>query len=189
MSGRDTQDPLFGSDLIWDDYNGCAIKLSPTTTFPNDYKMLPRREILLPTYINYSWPEDRADAGFADYMVDESGDQAYVHFGTWQRRCVYPIEIISKDPSYVYGKRIIMCEPETFSRPLNEMYDQSGRLWRSGVRDLNLSETGAGVMEDLIDMVDYINYHRTVLDIRGEIDPRWMGSEYADLRFLSRKAK
>ncbi|MFH0812471.1 MAG: DUF1329 domain-containing protein, partial [Pseudomonadota bacterium] len=92
MSGRDTQDPLFGSDLLWDDYNIYWQKPS-TTEFPNDYKMLPQREMLLPTYIDYNWPDDRASAGYTDYKIDESGAQCFLHYGSWQRRWVYPLEI------------------------------------------------------------------------------------------------
>jgi len=188
MSGRDTQDPLFGSDLVWDDYNTFWQKLS-TKDFPMEYKMLPPREMLLPTFIDYDWPNDRASAGYTDYKVDESGEQCYLHYGTWQRRWVYPCEMVSKDPSYCYSKRVWVAEPEICAGVQTDMYDQSGRLWRSWVRDYNLSQTGVGIMEELIDIVDVINHHRTILDFKGHKDPLWMGPEYADVRFLSKKAK
>lgn len=188
MSGRDTQDPLFGSDLLWDDYNIYWQKPS-NTEFPNEYKLPPRREMLLPTYIDYNWPDDRASAGYTDYKVDESGPQCFLHYGTWQRRWVYPLEIISKDKAYVYGRRVLMADPESFVEVQTDMYDQSGRLWREWVRDYNLSQDGVGVMEELIDIVDHVNNHRTILDFKGEKNPRWMGAEYGDVRFLSKKAK
>jgi hypothetical protein len=188
MSGRDTQDPLFGSDLLWDDYNIYWQKPS-TTEFPNDYKLPPRREMLLPTYIDYNWPDDRASAGYTDYKVDVSGPQCFLHYGTWQRRWVYPLEIVSKDKAYVYGRRVLMADPESFVEVQTDCYDQSGRLWRDWVRDYNLSQDGVGVMEELIDIVDRVNNHRTILDFKGEKNPRWMGAEYGDVRFLSKKAK
>ncbi|WAC06313.1 MAG: DUF1329 domain-containing protein [Thermodesulfobacteriota bacterium] len=188
MSGRDTQDPLFGSDLVWDDFN-CDWQKYSTTDFPNDYKMLPPREMLIPTYIDYDWPNDRASSGFKDYNVDESGEQTYLNFGSWQRRWVYPCEVISKDPGYLYSRKILMEEPETCMIPQTDRYDQAGRLWRSWVRDCNLSQNGVGYMEDLIDIVDHINHHRTILDFKGHKNPLWMGTDYADLRFLSKKAK
>lgn len=188
MSGRDTQDPLFGSDVVWDDYNIYWQKLS-TKDFPNEYKMLPPREMLLPTLVDYDWPNDRSVAGYTDYYVDESGAQTFLHFGTWQRRWVYPIEITSKDHAYCYGKRIIMCEPETCQMHQGEMYDQSGRLWRSHLKDYNLSQDGVGCMEDFNDCMDHINNHRTIPDFKGFKNPRWMGAAYADVRFLSKSAK
>ena len=188
MSGRDTQDPLFGSDLVWDDYNCGWQKLSPTD-FPNEYKMQPAREVLQPTYIDYEWPNDRASAGFTDYNVDESGAQTYLNYGSWQRRWMYPLEMIAKDSAYLYGKRIHMVDPETCLITNYECYDQSGRLWREWVRDYNITQTGVGCMEELIDIVDHINNHRTILDFKGYKNPTWMGPEYADVRFLSKKAK
>jgi len=44
-------------------------------------------------------------------------------------------------------------------------------------------------MEDLIDIVDHINNHRTILDFKGHKNPKWLGKEYGDVRFLSRKGK
>lgn len=188
MSGRDTQDPLFGSDLVWDDYNTYWGKPSPTD-FPCDYKMLPAREMLLPTYIDYDWPNDRASAGYTDFNIDESGNQVYLNYGSWQRRWVYPLEMVSKDPAYCYSKRVWIAEPETCVGVQTDLYDQSGRLWRSWVRDYNLNQNGMGIMEELIDIVDHINTHRTILDFKGYKNPQWMGAEYADVRFLSKKAK
>jgi hypothetical protein len=188
MSGSDMQDPLFGSDLIWDDYNVHAQKLS-TTDFPCNYKMLPPQEMLLPTFVDYDWPYDRARSGFADYKVDEAGDQVFLHFGSWQRRWAYVCESVSKDSSYCYSKRVIVNDAETHLQLQADSYDQQGRLWRSGVRDYNLSQDGVGIMEDLGEIIDHVNQHRTILDMQGEKNPKWMGPEYGDVRFLSKKAK
>jgi len=188
MSGRDTQDPLFGSDLVWDDYNMGWQKLS-ATEFPNEYKMGAPQELLQPTYIDYDWPNDRASAGYTDYNVDESGAQTYLNYGSWQRRWMYPLEMIAKDKAYLYGKRIHMVDPETCLITNYETFDESGRLWREWVRDYNISQDGVGCMEELIDIVDHINNHRTILDFKGHKNPEWMGPEYSDVRFLSAKAK
>lgn len=188
MGGRDTQDPLFGSDLVWDDFNMWWQKLS-TKEFPNEYKMQPMKEMLLPTFIDYNFPYDRYTAGYTDYLVDDKGDQLYVRFGSWQRRPVWPLEVISLDKAYMYSRRVIMDCAETGMALQCEMYDQQGRLWRSWVRDYNLSQKGEGVMEDIIDIVDNLNTHRTVLDFKGAMNPRWMGTEYGDVRFMTKKAK
>jgi len=188
MGGRDTQDPLFGSDMVWDDYNGYWQKLSPTD-FPNEYKMLPMKEVLLPTFIDYNWPDDRLTAGYTDYNIDQSGEQVFLNYGSWQRRPVYPLEVISLDSAYCYSKRVILLCAETGLIVQTDMYDQAGRLWRSWVRDYNLSQKGEGVMEDLIDIVDHLNNHRTLCDLKGHMNPSWMTPEYGDVRFLSRMAK
>jgi uncharacterized protein DUF1329 len=188
MSGRDTQDPLFGADLVWDDYNCFWQKLS-TTDFPNEYKIITKTEMLLPTFVDYNWPEDRASAGYTEYRVDDSGDQVYLHFGSWQRRPVTVLEVKSKDSTYIYSKRVIVTDDETGIQLQADYYDRSGRLWRSWIRNSNLSQEGKGVMEDLCDTVDSVNLHRTIGDFKGHRNPQWMNEEYADVRFLSRKGK
>jgi hypothetical protein len=188
MSGRDTQDPLFGSDLVWDDYNVFWQKLSKTD-FPNDYKVLKKTEMLLPTFVDYNWPDDRTSAGYTEYKVDESGDQVFLHYGSWQRRPVVILEVKCLDAAYLYSKRILITDQETGLQVQTDLYDQGGRLWRSWVRDYNLAQDGSGVMEDLIDIVDHVNKHRTILDFKGHRNPRWMDAEYADVRFLSRAAQ
>jgi hypothetical protein len=188
MSGRDTQDPLFGSDLVWDDYNVYWQKLS-TKDFPCEYNIIKKTEMLLPTFVDYNWPQDREQAGYTDYRIDEGGEQTYLHFGSWQRRPVQILEIKSLDPAYEYSRRVITFDAETFLTLQTDLYDGAGRLWRSWVRDYNLSQKGEGVMEDLIDIVDHNNAHRTILDFKGHMNPRWMDTEYADVRFLSRKSK
>ena len=188
LSGRDTQDPLFGSDLTWDDYNIFWQKLS-NTDFPNEYKIIKKTEMLLPTFIDYNWPDDRASAGYKDYRIDETGDQIYLHYGSWQRRPVTILEVKSKDTAYLYSRRVIVFDNETGLQLQTDLYDQKGRLWRSWVRDYNLSQKGQGIMENLIDIVDHINRHRTIPDFKGHRNPKWMDTEYADVRFLSKKAK
>jgi hypothetical protein len=189
MSGRDTQDALFGSDLIWDDYNYFFQKLSKND-FPCEYKLLPSREMLVPSVIDYNWPDDRSMAGFPDYRVDESGDQVYLHYGTWQRRWVHGVEVIEKDPAYCYSRRVLTIDLERTSVVHCDEYDQAGRLWRCGFpRGVNLSRNGEGMTTDMEEFVDCINKHRTILDMKGEKNPQWMGTEFADVRFLSRRGK
>ena len=91
--------------------------------------------MLLPTFIDYDWPNDRASGGYTDYNIDESGAQTYLNYGTWQRRWVYPLEMDSRDKAYLYSKRVWIAEPEICSGVQYDTYDQSGRLWRSWVRD------------------------------------------------------
>ena len=188
MSGRDTQDPLFGCDLTWDDYNFFWQKLSKAE-FPNEYKLLGEGEQLAPTAVDYNFPDDRKTAGYTDYYVDDSGDQAYLYFGSYQRRPAYFLEIKSLDTNYVYSKRVISIDKETGLGLYSQMYDPKGKLWRSITRNSNLSQEGKGLMEDLTDLVDHINNHRTIIEFKGHRNPEWMGKEYSDVRFLSKGSK
>lgn len=188
LSGRDTQDPLFGCDLVWDDYNFYWQKLS-TTEFPNEYIFIGEGEQLAPTQTDYNWPDDRRTAGYKDYYIDTSTGKAQLYYGSYQRRPAYFLEIRSKDPAYVYSKRLISIDKETGIGLYAQMYDQKGRLWRSITRNSNLSQQGMGWMEDLTDLVDHVNHHRTLIDFKGHRNPKWMTREYSDVRFLSKKGK
>jgi len=85
MSGRNAQDPVFGSDVVWDDFQMSYQKIFPTT-FPMERRILKGTEPLLPTYLNihYAKGEERPP----DSHVDESGDQTYLYWVAWQRRPV-----------------------------------------------------------------------------------------------------
>ena len=187
MSGRDAQDPMFGSDMTWDDYNCFWQKLS-TTDFPMEYKMLPDRELLIPTQLDYDYPDDRVKGGYPDYYLDETPEGFYPHFGSYQRRPHYVVEMNELDKDYMYSKRVNYIDKETFEIMHSIYFDWAGRVWRTWMRDLNLSQKGLGYGEDMIDIVDHVNHHRTFLDFTSEKNPR-VGLEYTDLRFLSRMSK
>ncbi len=41
------------------------------------------------------------------------------------------VEAISKDPNYLYGKRVWYLDPETYIIMWTEIYDQKGRFWKA----------------------------------------------------------
>ncbi|RLA92075.1 MAG: hypothetical protein DRG25_06850, partial [Deltaproteobacteria bacterium] len=186
MSGRDAQDPVFGSDLIWDDFQLFYQKISPVT-FPVKWKIVGETEMLQPTlvHIDYRRGEERPP----DCHVDESGDQVYLYFASWQRRPMYILEGEELDKSYTYSKRVLFIDKELIYIFNIENYDQAGRLWRSIIRDIVLENHTGYYTENLLDIVDHLNRHRTICDMRGITNPKWVGPEYSDIKFLIRKAK
>jgi len=186
MSGRDAQDPVFGSDVVWDDFQLFYQKISPTT-FPMECKILKETEMLLPTYVNvhYAKGEERPP----DSHVDESGNQMYVYWASWQRRPIHVVEFKELDPNYMYSRRVYFADIENQYLLHSEFFDQTGRLWRSWLRDIVLEDDTGYYTENLIDIVDHLNIHRTILDCKGIPNPRWVGPEYSDIKFLIRKAK
>ena len=117
MTGTDSQDTSTGSNTIMDDAAGFNRKMSPTI-FPYEYKLLEEREYLMPTYYV---PGDKISMSTKDY--------AFRGF-KMERRPVYVVELIQKDPSYVYGRSVIYIDKETFEIYINASYDHKGRLWR-----------------------------------------------------------
>jgi hypothetical protein len=50
---------------------------------------------------------------------------------TLERRKVWIIEAIPKDPGYCYSKRLWYLNPETFWLHNSHMYDRTGGLWKN----------------------------------------------------------
>lgn len=117
MSATDTQDPVMGSDVIYDDTTGFAQKLSPKR-YPFKYKVIEEREYLYPAYT-----EDGAE-----YVTSEKQEFRNMKF---ERRPLYVVELTQLDPNYIYAKRIIFVDKESFCFPHLDNYDQKGRLYRT----------------------------------------------------------
>jgi len=180
MSGLDSQDPSFGSDVTWDDYELYYQKIS-SNTFPVKWNIVKETESLLPTNIGKERP--------SGYYVDESTGKACLYYGSWQRRPTRILEGIELDKSYMYSRRVLVVDREFLGCSQTDLYDQKGRLWRSIVRDLSIDPVTGYYMDDLFDEIDCINYHRTIVEFVGIRNPEWMGTEYGDLKFLINKSR
>ena len=99
------------------------------------------------------------------------------------------VEFKELDPNYMYSRRVYFVDIENQYLLHSEFFDQAGRLWRSWLRDIVLEDDTGYYTENLIDIVDHLNIHRTILDCKGIPNPRWVGPEYSDIKFLIRKAK
>jgi hypothetical protein len=117
MSATDTQDPIMGQDLIYDDNEGFQQKLSPTR-YPYTYELLEEREYIYP---GYSWDG-------SEYISSEGLDFRNLRF---ERRPTYIVRLTQQDPNYVYRYRIFFVDKETFWFMHIENYDLKGRLYRS----------------------------------------------------------
>jgi hypothetical protein len=83
----------------------------------NDYKLLGRKDLLVARHVDFNeW-------------VRVPGQ--YLFSGTQRERVnTYVVEVISKDSTHVYSKRIWYVDPEDFFIKWTECYDREGRLWR-----------------------------------------------------------
>ncbi len=116
LSGGDTQDTSPGSTTIFEDGRDFQQKLSPTR-FPYEYKLIEEREFLVPTY----------STDGAEYLQKDGLEWHNVRL---ERRPCYVIELTQLDSSFVYGKRLIYIDQETFQCAAIYNFDQKGRLWR-----------------------------------------------------------
>ncbi|MBW1839816.1 MAG: DUF1329 domain-containing protein, partial [Deltaproteobacteria bacterium] len=171
---------------VWDDFQMFYQKIS-STTFPMEFKIVKETEMLFPTNLNvhYAKGEDRPP----DSYVDESGKQMFIYWASYQRRPIHIVEFKELDPNYMYSRRVNYIDREIMYILCTEFFDQSGRLWRGITRDIILENDTGYYGENMIDFMDYLNSHRTILDSKGIPNPKWVGPEYSDIKFLTRKAK
>ena len=150
LSATDSQDPIMGQDLIYDDNEGFQQKLSPTR-YPYDYEIVEEREFLLPAY---AWDG-------SEYISSEGIEFRNM---TMERRPMYVVQLTQKDPNYVYSSRIFYIDKETFNYHYIENYDHKGRLYRSldGCYGF-IPEMGAyGWAGAMLLMKDHIDLHSGV---------------------------
>jgi hypothetical protein len=150
MSSTDSQDPIMGQDLIYDDNDGFLQKFSPTR-YPYKYELLEEREFLIPS----------PTMDGSEYFDSEKLE---CHGLKFERRPMYVVQLIQLDPNYVYSRRIFYIDKETFKFVHVENYDQKGRLYRTW--DSNYSfcpEMGAFSWSGALMVYrDHLDLHTTV---------------------------
>lgn len=149
MSATDTQDPVMGTDNIYDDNEGWMQKMSPKR-YPYEYAVLEEREYLVPA----------PTLDGAEYITSDTFEFRNMKF---ERRPLYVIQMIQKDPNYVYSKRILYIDKETFNYYHVDNFDQKGRLYRSF--DMNYSffpDMGQSTWSAGMNLFrDYVDIHST----------------------------
>jgi len=112
MSTAQRGDSVGGGDNTWDDTWGWDGHIKR-----NEYRLIKTQEVLMGRHSDKKLPPTKGN-------IDYSGIQR-------ERINCYVVEFISKDPGYVYSKRICWIDPETWRMPFEDQYDQQGRLWKT----------------------------------------------------------
>lgn len=173
LSGSDAQDPILGSELIWDNWTA-AWQKQPTKNpklFPNKYKILGKRVILQPTYPQH--PSLRVE-----------GEQVYQK---WEKRPVWVLEIDSLDPTYIYSKRIWYIDMVHFKNLFVEYYDRRGHLFRTWEDFKYLEPDGVSTWEGC-DIPNYVTKRHTILKMNSVPWPYQDPSSYS-IKWLNRMAR
>jgi hypothetical protein len=128
MNPTDTQDPA--GDLTYDDFVIISQKINPKR-YPYKFEIIEERDYLLP--IGYNTGKVWIDSKNG-YTLRE------VQF---MRRPCYVLQMTQMDKNYVYSKRVLYIDKETFRSGFSVNYDQNGRLYRTQVQALVfMSDTG-----------------------------------------------
>jgi len=126
LSVSQRTDSIDGSDLIYDDEYLWDGQLNRNT-----YTLKGKKDLLCSRHTDMK-ATTRADG------------QAIVNGLTVERCNTFVVDVISKDPNYLYSKRVWYVDPETFIILWTEIYDQNGKFWKSFMNNTNLLPTKTG---------------------------------------------
>lgn len=71
------------------------------------------------------------------------------------------VEVISKDPNYLYGKRIWYVDPETYLIMWTDIFDQKGRFWKTYMQNTGNIQTAKGAVKNNIVGSVFVDFQRT----------------------------
>jgi hypothetical protein len=174
-TATDGQSPTGGVDQIADDSLLWAQKLSPNK-YPYKMEVLEEREYLVPiVHDGTEYYDSKENYAFKNMRM--------------MRRPLAVLKLTQLDRNYIYSKRIIYMDRETFKIYYIENYDQKGRLYRCSFSNWYFDpETGnpSGPLffvnqRDMIDLHSTIGY---LYDI-----PISAGREFHELRSFTSRGK
>ncbi len=143
MSTAQRTDSIDGSDLIYDDeylWDGQLTR--------NNYTFKGKKDILC----------DRN--GGLKGTTRESG-QAVLNGYTFERCNTLVLDVINKDPNYLYGKRVWYLDPETYLILWTEIYDQQGRFWKCFFNSTAPIKSEVGQVKPVIVGTTFQDFQRT----------------------------
>lgn len=143
ISNADRTDTIDGTDLIYDDeygWNGQILR--------NTYTLQGHRELLCARHL---------DIG----RTSRQKGQALLNGISRERLQTLVVEVHSRDPHYLYGKRIWYLDPETFLIMWTEMYDRRMRYWKCFENLTNDVPTAGGGRKNFIVGAHYLDVQRT----------------------------
>jgi hypothetical protein len=113
LSSAQRSDALFGQDTDVDSYGGYAGQIGWFS-----WKFLGQKS-MLSSFHSEKFPVEYCPG---------SGDFAFCD--NWEKRDVYVIEGVAKQPQYAYGKRVLFIDTETYLISYSDIYDRAGQLWK-----------------------------------------------------------
>ncbi len=142
LSGSHRTDSVDGSIVIYDDefcWNGQITR--------NIYNYLGRKEYLGARHIDL------------DTLERQQGQLIYNNL-TRERVNTFAVEVVSKDPDYIYSKRIWYVDPETYHILCTQIYDKNGQFWKFIEQFTQNLKTATGEDKSFLVGCHVIDYQR-----------------------------
>jgi hypothetical protein len=118
LSSAQRSDALFGQDTDVDSYGGYAGQVPWFT-----WKFLGEKEVLGSLH---------AEAYPVKYC---NGRGDFIFCDNWEKRKVWVVEGIPKQPQYAYGRRLIFVDKESYLIPFTDIFDRAGQLWKVWINE------------------------------------------------------
>jgi hypothetical protein len=142
MSTAQRTDSIDGSDLIYDDeylWDGQLTR--------NNYTLKGKKDLLCSRH--------------TDMLATTRQDgQGLVNGLTIERCNTIVVDVISKDPNYIYGKRIWYVDPETYIILWTELFDSNGKFWKCFMNNTRPCSTEIGQMKPFIVGTQFQDFQR-----------------------------
>ncbi len=172
LAGSNTQDPLVGSDITWEDWKGFWTK---TSINPVTAEIIGEDVVLCPSF----------NPKPIQYFEKYGGwCQRY----WWERRPVWIVKITHTDPRYIYGQRIWYVDKETFAMQQQIWHDQKGRVWKYWDWAWRWNPTNGELDYWNPYIADIINKHITIATHNITLNLPDLSENLFNLRYLSSKA-
>ena len=148
MSATDTQDPVMGQDIVYDDFAHYWQKISPTK-YPYKLEVEEVECLVLVTTDGTAYLDTKNSYALKNAKME--------------RRPMYRLVMTQLDSNYVYGKRILYIDREEFIVYFSANYDQKGRLYRTMESAWNFfPDMGTSSWHNgWVIMLDHVDTHST----------------------------
>lgn len=123
LSSAQRSDALFGQDTDVDSYYG--YDGSPAWM---DWKLLGEKTVLGVIH-SKNFPVKWAE-GSGNFAFDD----------VWEKRDVWVVEGVSRQPQYAYSKRVIYIDKEAWVVLFSDIYDRAGNLWKVWINDYSFKK-------------------------------------------------
>lgn len=170
-------DAFLGSDLMIEDFEGYNGRISDM-----NWTYKGTQEVLLPFYdhdkvqLTDANPDDPEEDGYK--FVDFGGQGGCFPLISWQLRKAYVLESDPVDDNHPISKRVHYIDAQTYTIPRTNIYDRSGKLWKTFIIGQARPEShlpknhDSGVsIDDSFHVIDVQAGHCTTGQFKGQVDP------------------
>jgi hypothetical protein len=103
-------------------------------------------------------------------------------------RPCYVIQMTQLDRNYIYGRRVLYIEAETFFYHLILNYDQKGRLYRTMWPHYSFIPDMGNVMLQYFNGAAFIDLHSQISPAFAQPAP-WITREHTSMQYIIKKGK